>query len=231
MRRLAVTFVIWGMALGMLSAQKEPEMHYEQFNALFFQGVLHYIKHETDKARNDFLAAIRLNDSIGASYFYLALVEKEEGNPEAAQQYLDKACALDSTHAGIYRQHFSQEIAFSISLTDTVPERNQSIAPARDVDDFLARAKDFSDAEIWRQGKSFVEKYPFRPHLVYTTALAGKKLKKYKEAIRMLENGMDFAMMDSKLYPDYVRLLVELYELTGQKAKAGTYRKLLKQQN
>jgi len=25
--------------------------------------------------------------------------------------------------------------------------------------------------------------------------------------------------------------LVELYELTGQKAKAGTYRKLLKQQN
>lgn len=220
--------LVWTFFLPLqgLRAQSKKANTYETFNKFYLQGVYHYIRRENDLARNDLIQATRLNDSVGAPYFYLALVERASGNTQAAAEYLDKACALDPERAKTYRKYYADTTGRNKEKNTTAPSA-QSIAKDRDADDFVKRHRSFTAEYVWQKGNEYVEKYPFRPRLVYITAEAGKKLKKYDEAIRLLENGMDFAAMEPDLYPDYVRLLVELYELTGQKAKADKYRKLI----
>ncbi len=222
---------LWiGLLLGTvlpLSGQ-DKESPYEKFNRHFFSGVYHYIRAEHDRAAEHLNQAARLNDSVAAVYYYLALTQKALHHDDQARAYLDKACRLDPARQDLFRKAFAGAGQPASSQKEADKKPSPMPAAGGGLEKFLAGYKQMDDAQVWEQGRQLIALYPFHVELIWITARAGYRTGHAPEAAALLENGMDFARTSPEWYRRYLQLLIDIYQQTGQTDKADRYRQLLK---
>lgn len=71
--------------------------------------------------------------------------------------------------------------------------------------------------------KDALEQYPSQPYFYYALGLAQNKKGKHREAVKILETGLDYLLDDYKLADNIYKELGAGYNAMGNKAKAGMY--------
>ena len=218
----------------LLTAQR-GETPFEKFNRLYLDGVYHYITAEYERSEAELTQCLRMNDTVGSVYYYLALNRLAQGQNDAARRFLDSACQRQPGLAERFRKDFryvSRRLHQSpvpkvtaVSPTGQKVQSGGNALPGRE--DFIRNAAKMPANRRWQTGRRLVERFPFDARLIFITARAGTETGHWNEAAALLENGMDFASVNRQLYRKYLTLLVRIYEHLGRKDKAGHYRKLL----
>ena len=236
MKKYILLLILLG-ANQFLTAQR-GETPFEKFNRLYLDGVYHYVTAEYERSEGELTQCLRMADTVGSVYYYLALNRLAQGQNEMARRYLDSACRVQSGLAEAFRRNFRAEARRlrkqatpQVSATSPSGQKVEvSTSRLPDREQFLQNAAKIPPGKRWETGKKLVERFPFDAKLILITARAGTETGHWQEAARLLVNGIDFASVDPKLYRQYLTLLVRIYEHTGERAKAGHYRKLLEKQ-
>lgn len=220
---------------GVTFAQKSKETPYEKFNRLYVDGVYHYLTGEYEISENELHQCLQINDSIGAVYYYLALNRLAGDDKQTAGEFLETACRKQPAMAGKFRKAYAaemQRMAGEQRMRERASTRVEQPGKKHpdnlpDKDTFMKDVSRMTPEQIWEKGSKLVERFPFDTRLILVTARAGIKSGHWNESAAMLENGIDFASTDKDLYRQYLTLLINIYQHTGNGAKAQHYRKLL----
>ncbi|MBC8766961.1 hypothetical protein H4O18_03045 [Arenibacter sp. BSSL-BM3] len=88
------------------------------------------------------------------------------------------------------------------------------------IEDFLAKSDFKSAASVSEEA---MESFPTQPYFYYTHGLALNKARKYKEAIAILESGLDYLLDDLELANKMYKELVDANNALGNSSKANMY--------
>ena len=88
------------------------------------------------------------------------------------------------------------------------------------ISEFLAKS-DFNN--VASVSKEALESFPTQPYFYFTYGLALNKAKKYKEAMSILESGLDYLLDDSELANKMYKELVDASKALGNSSKANMY--------
>ncbi|WP_343486948.1 hypothetical protein [Allomuricauda sp. d1] len=107
----------------------------------------------------------------------------------------------------------------SITVENSPPE--DPIAFLKQKMDLLIRASNF--LQLQTVSEEAVETYPLQPYFYYSHGLALNKRKSFREATKVLENGLDYVFDDPKLAKKFYDELVIAYTGIGNTVKANEY--------
>ncbi|MGY8915726.1 MAG: tetratricopeptide repeat protein, partial [Flavobacteriales bacterium] len=71
--------------------------------------------------------------------------------------------------------------------------------------------------------KEAQESFPLQPYFYYTRGLAMNKLSKFKEAVAIMEEGLDYLLDDQELANQFHKELANAYKSLGNSSKANMY--------
>ena len=193
---------------------------YEKCNQYFFSGLNRYITGNAQEAVEAFKNCLKINDSSAVIYFYLAKSYLKAHQNDKAEYYLNIALKLnpDNSHFRKLKNDLKQstEVKYEVKT-----ETKTKISSEKNALKILEQENELEKI------KSLALKYPFYPTLQFKAAQKAFRKGHYKDAETFLLNGMDFAMTKKELLKKYYRLLLEIYEKTGDKEKADKYRRLI----
>ncbi len=216
--------IFWFVLLGILSfnafVSAQSETDYEKFNEYFFTGLNNYITGNPKEAIEAFKNCLKINDSSAVIYYYLTKSYYKARQNDKAGYYLDMALKLDPGNP--HFKKLKSEIKSSVVVKYEVKkETKNKISNENDALKILKQENDYQKI------KTLALKYPFYPTLQWEAAQKAFQQAHYKDAETFLLNGMDFALSKKNLIKKYYRLLMEIYQKTGNEEKASKYRRLL----
>ncbi|HUH46971.1 MAG TPA: tetratricopeptide repeat protein [Arenibacter sp.] len=156
----------------------------------------------------------------------LTLIYYRQGNYKNALKILD----------GMKESDFTRELTFKIK--DSLKDKNaislekelkpiQEEREANPITDYISlisglmEAGNFKEMEI--QGLEAMERFPTHPYFYYAYGTALNKKGRYKQAITIMESGLDFLLDDVGLANKIYRELADANKALGNSSKANMY--------
>lgn len=85
----------------------------------------------------------------------------------------------------------------------------------------LIETKDFKQLD--NLSNEALESFPLQPYFYYSRGLAMNKLSRFKEAVSILEEGLDYLLDDQELANKFHKELANAYKALGNSSKANMY--------
>lgn len=155
----------------------------------------------------------------------LALIYYEQ------QNYNNALKILNGIKVSLFSKQLTLKINDSIRSMDVIENQEDTLAvqikkenPRQNyesiISDFLAKS-DFKNAAT--TSEEAMESFPTQPYFYFAFGLSLNKAKKHKEAIDILESGLDYLLDDVELANKMYKELVDANNALGNSSKANMY--------
>lgn len=137
---------------------------------------------------------------------------------------------------GLERSAFSEELTFKIKdalrgkkdgIKETPLELTEKIMEENPVDNYLKLISDLLDKEDYKEVQAHsseaIDNFPAQPYFYFTYGWALNKAGKNKEAVPILESGLDFILDDDVLANKIYKELANAHMALGNSSKANMY--------
>ncbi|MCM4150199.1 hypothetical protein DHD05_01235 [Arenibacter sp. N53] len=147
------------------------------------------------------------------------------------QNYDDALKILNGIKMSSFSKQLTLKINDSIKAKELVENQEDTLVikvekenPIKNyesiISEFLAKSEFKSAASVSEEA---MESFPTQPYFYYTFGLALNRAKKYKEAIAILESGLDYLLEDPELANKMYKELVDANNALGNSSKANMY--------
>ncbi|GGW38504.1 hypothetical protein GCM10007383_24040 [Arenibacter certesii] len=156
----------------------------------------------------------------------LVLIYYERQNYEAAQQILKGM--QQSSFLKEYTVKIEESIRNKQEKTEETPiEMEEQAIQESPIDNYLKALSDLiaqsNYKELLAMSLEALENFPAQPYFYYSHGLALNKMDKHKEAVSILESGIDFILDDERLSNKIYKELAYAYTALGNSSKANMY--------
>ena len=160
----------------------------------------------------------------------LALIYFRQENYESALKILNgmKISAFSKDLSSRIHNHIKSRENTEIQK-DSIIVEVQKESP---MDNYLTNISGFLEKSDFKSAASLseeaLENFPAQPYFYYTYGLSLNKVKKHKDAIAILESGLDYLLDDADLANKMYKELVDANNALGNSSKANMYLSKLK---